>query len=333
MAHLGFDEGLRSSSAVGEIFGRRRGASDAEKVIEVEQHFIEESPYESVRAAVRNTNGGEVANTLRAWVVGFVFVTIASGINMFLSMRNPAIVIPTVVILLLVYPIGCLGAKVMPTRHFNTLGITWSLNTGPFNIKEHAVVTLMANVTYGYAYSTDALIALQAKPLFNLDLGWGFALLFTLSSQVIGIAIASLFRRFNVWPAALIWPQNLSVTTLLYALHDKSNIDPPQADGWSISQYRYYLYVTLGAFIWYWFPGVIWQGLSVFSFVTWIRPNNVVLNQLFGGFYRPVPDTTNLRLDIRKRLPWESAVESRLLPLEHLDRSGTLHDHSSDWYF
>lgn len=34
MAHLGFDEGLRSSSAVGEIFGRRRGASDAEKVID-----------------------------------------------------------------------------------------------------------------------------------------------------------------------------------------------------------------------------------------------------------------------------------------------------------
>lgn len=37
-------------------------------------------------------------------------------------------------------------------------------------------------------------------------------------------------------------------------------------------------------FVYYWIPGVLWQGLSVFSFVTWIRPNNVVLNQLFGGF-------------------------------------------------
>lgn len=40
----------------------------------------------------------------------------------------------------------------------------------------------------------------------------------------------------------------------------------------------------MGSFLYYWIPGVIFQGLSVFSFVTWIRPNNVVLNQLFGGF-------------------------------------------------
>lgn len=40
----------------------------------------------------------------------------------------------------------------------------------------------------------------------------------------------------------------------------------------------------LGMFCYYWLPGVLWQGLSVFAFVTWIRPNNVVLNQLFGGF-------------------------------------------------
>jgi OPT oligopeptide transporter protein len=44
------------------------------------------------------------------------------------------------------------------------------------------------------------------------------------------------------------------------------------------------LYVCLGSFVWYWFPGFIWQGLSVFAFVTWIRPNSPVINQLFGGF-------------------------------------------------
>ena len=57
------------------------------------------------------------------------------------------------------------------------------------------MVVLMANVTYGYAYSTDALLALQAEPLYNINMGWGFSLLFTISSQVIGIGIAGLFRR------------------------------------------------------------------------------------------------------------------------------------------
>lgn len=142
----------------------------------------------------------------------------------------------------------------------------------------------LLKVTYGYAYSTDALLALDAKPLYHLHLGWGFQLLFTLSSQLIGIAISGMFRRFLVWPAALIWPANFSMTSLLYALHDRKRMDPSVTNGWKISGYRYFAYVSIASFVHYWFPGVIWQGLSVFSFPTWIAPNNVVVNQLFGGF-------------------------------------------------
>lgn len=239
---------------------------------------------EYVEAAVRVEDGEEPANTLRAWVLGFFFVTVAAGVNMLLSMRSPAISIPVVAILLLVYPVGCFWARVMPTRTFNTFGVVWSLNPGPFSIKEHTVVTLMASVTYGYAYSTDALLALQAKSLYDHDLGVGFQLLFTISSQLIGICLAGLGRRFLVWPAALTWPSNFSTTTLLYALHDKSKTDPAQANGWSISHYRWFVYVASAMFVYYWFPGFIWQGLSVFDFPTWIAPNNVIVNQLFGGF-------------------------------------------------
>lgn len=239
---------------------------------------------EYVEAAVRAEDGEEPANTLRAWVLGFFFVTIASGVNMLLSMRSPAITIPVVAILLLVYPLGCFWVRVVPEWSFKTFGVVWSLNPGPFNIKEHTVVTLMASVTYGYAYSTDALLALQAKSLYNHDLGVGFQLLFTISSQLIGVCLAGLGRRFLVWPAALTWPNNFSTTTLLYALHDKSTTDPTQANGWSISHYRWFVYVASGMFVYYWFPGFIWQGLSVFDFPTWIKPENVVVNQLFGGF-------------------------------------------------
>lgn len=71
---------------------------------------------------------------------------------------------------------------------------------------------------------------------------------------------------------------------LFYSLHDRSKSDPAKTGGWSISRYRWYLYIFAASFIWYWIPGFIWQGLSVFAFVTWIKPNNVVVNQLFGGF-------------------------------------------------
>lgn len=82
----------------------------------------------------------------------------------------------------------------------------------------------------------------------------------------------------------MIWPQNLVSTSVFYCLHDHSKTNPNLANGWSISRYRYFFYVCIGSFVWYWFPGYLAQFLSVFSFVTFIRPNSVVINQLFGGW-------------------------------------------------
>jgi hypothetical protein len=61
---------------------------DHEKAAEIDKSFAQDSQYESVRAAVRNTDGREPANTVRAWVLGMLFTTIGSGLNMFLSMRQ-----------------------------------------------------------------------------------------------------------------------------------------------------------------------------------------------------------------------------------------------------
>jgi hypothetical protein len=60
---------------------------DVETMKEAEAAFAEDSPYAEVKAAVRPVDGGEPANTVRAWILGMVFVTICSGLNMFLSMR------------------------------------------------------------------------------------------------------------------------------------------------------------------------------------------------------------------------------------------------------
>ncbi|PGH32845.1 OPT family small oligopeptide transporter [[Emmonsia] crescens] len=259
-------------------------SGDTEKAAAIEQNLTEDSPYPEVRAAVRNTDEELVANTVRAWMLGFFFITVGGGLNMFLSMRSPAISFPSLVVQLLVFPIGCFWAKVVTRRVFNTFGLRWTFNPGPFTIKEHTVVTLMANVSITYAYSTDALLALKAKEYFNIDMGWGFQLLFTLSSQLIGISLAGLFRRFCVWPSSMMWPAVFSNTSLQYALHDKSGLDPSITNGWSISRFRWFMYLGLASFVYYWFPGVIWKGLSVFCFLTWIKPNNVVINQLFGGF-------------------------------------------------
>jgi OPT family small oligopeptide transporter len=251
---------------------------------DVAHELMENSPYPEVRAAIPNYDEGGHSNTIRAWVIGMVLATIGSGLNMLFSMRDPYIIIPSYVAQVVAYPIGKAWEKVMPDREYSLFGLKFNFNPGPFSKKEHAITVIMANATFngGAAYSTDVLLAQRA--FYGQNFGWGFELLMTISTQMLGFGIAGFFTRFLVTPAAMIWPANLINGSLFNALHDHRSPDPAKTNGWSIGRYRLFLYVMIGSFCWYWFPGFIAPFLSVFAWVTWIRPNNPVINQLFGGW-------------------------------------------------
>lgn len=77
----------------------------------------------------------------------------------------------------------------------------------------------------------------------------------------------------------MIWPGVLSNVALLTSLHSRANA---VADGWKMSRIRFFMVVGGCAFIWYWLPGLMWTGLSYFTWICWIVPDNVVVNQVFG---------------------------------------------------
>lgn len=51
---------------------------------------------------------------------------------------------------------------------------------------------------------------------------------------------------------------------------------------WLNAGYKFYFYVVLGSFVWFWFPDYIMTCLSAFAFATWIAPKNQVVNTIFG---------------------------------------------------
>jgi hypothetical protein len=83
-----------------------------------------------------------------------------------------------------------------------------------------------------------------------------------------------------VYPAALVWPTSLSSTVLFRALHEPES--RKAANGWTITRYRFFAYITAFAFVAFWFPDYIWTSLSTFAFITWIVPHNQKANTLFG---------------------------------------------------
>ncbi|CAK7218725.1 hypothetical protein SBRCBS47491_003608 [Sporothrix bragantina] len=242
---------------------------------------VEDSPYPEVRAAVHNYDTNLPCNTVRAWVIGLTLVVVGASMNTLFSLRQPSISIGTLVAQIIAWPMGHAWARVMPHRRFNTFGLHWSLNPGPFNVKEHSIIVVMAGVSFTVAYATD--IVLAQLVFYKQDFGLIFQLLMVVSSQSIGYGIAGMMRRFLVYPASMIWPGNLVAVTLMNAMYEEAPRPDPTIIGGRMPRYRWFAYVTLGAFLYYFIPGYLAQFLSVLAIPTFLAPNSPIVNQLFGG--------------------------------------------------
>ena len=241
----------------------------------------ENSPYAEVCAAVPNYDEDVPASTVRAWALGISLAVFGAAVNTLFSLRQPAISIGTIVAQLFAYFLGVAWAKFIPSRQLSLFGLKWNTNPGSFNVKEHTVVVVMANVSLGTAYATDIILA--QVTFFKQDFGILFQLLLVITSQSLGYGIAGLLRKVLVYPAAMIWPINVVSATLLHSMHEKHEEPDPKIIGGRMSRYKWFGLVMLGSYLYYFLPGFLAQFLSIFAFATWIAPNSPVVNQLFGG--------------------------------------------------
>ncbi|KAG9250828.1 OPT oligopeptide transporter protein-domain-containing protein [Emericellopsis atlantica] len=257
-------------------------SGDPEKEAALDESLIQEdSPYYEVRISVPPTDTDMPINTIRAWTIGALMCTIVAACNVLLNMRRAPLTITSTVVQLIAYPIGCGWANVVPAKTFRLFGHELSLNPGPFNVKEHTIITMMTAAGSIASYTIDILLAQEI--FYGQHFSWGYQILLTMSTQAMGFGMAGMSRRFLVWPSSMVWPAVLITTTVMYSLHDHRPSDPAQTNGWKIGRYRFFLVVALLTFVWEWVPQVFAQFLQLFMFACWIAPNNVVVNQVFGG--------------------------------------------------
>ncbi|KAJ5087396.1 hypothetical protein N7456_011012 [Penicillium angulare] len=240
---------------------------DADEILPFD---ADDSPFPEVRAVIQPVDDLSLpVNTIRMWTIGLIFTIVGSGLNQFFSLRQPSVTISALVAQLLAFPVGCAWARWMP------LGV---LNPDRhFNIKEHGLITIMANVSIGSAAATQIIEAVVK--FYDMPSHGGLEVLLCITTQLFGFGLAGMTIRWLVTPASMIWPQVLSNAALLTTLHSRQN---KIADGWKISRLNFFLVVFLAGATWYFAPGYLFTGLSTFSFICWIVPSNVVVNQLFG---------------------------------------------------
>ncbi|KDP42149.1 hypothetical protein JCGZ_03016 [Jatropha curcas] len=238
----------------------------------------EQCPVKQVELTVPKTDDPTLpVLTFRMWVLGLASCIILSVVNQFFWYRSQPMFVSAISAQIAVVPLGHLMARTLTRRVFLN-GRKWefTLNPGPFNVKEHVLITIFANSGAGTVYATHILSAV--KLLYRRKLTFLPAFIVMVTTQVLGFGWAGLFRKYLVEPGEMWWPSNLVQVSLFSALHEKGK--RPKG---KVTRTQFFLIVLVCSFAYYIFPGYLMTILTSFSWVCWLAPKSIFVQQLGSG--------------------------------------------------
>ncbi|KAL6332805.1 hypothetical protein AAG906_015068 [Vitis piasezkii] len=210
----------------------------------------ERTPVEEVALVVPETDDQTLpVMTFRAWFLGIISCSLLIFLNTFFSYRTQPLTISAILMQIAVLP-----------EEFKVFGWGFSLNPGPFNMKEHVIITVFANcgVSYGGVTRTRSAPLLITCYHVNRILGYGWA---------------GMLRKYLVEPAEMWWPSNLLGFLSLERIKVK-RLDPDAI---------FLLFLTASFLLCP--PGYLFPILTFFSWVCWVWPHSITAQQIGSGYH------------------------------------------------
>ncbi|KAM0822505.1 hypothetical protein ACQ4PT_071449 [Festuca glaucescens] len=242
---------------------------------------VDDCPIEEVRLTVPITDDPTLpALTFRTWFLGIISCALLAFCNQFFSYRQNPLNISSLSVQIVVLPLGRLMAACLPPKVVGFKGTGWSfsLNPGPFNLKEHVLITIFANTGSSYVYAVG--IVTIVKAFYHRDINPLAAMLLIQTTQLMGYGWAGLFRKFLVDSPYMWWPSNLVQVALFRALHEKEK--RPKG---GITRLQFFLVVLAASFAYYIVPNFLFPTISNISVVCLVWRNSVTAQQIGSGVY------------------------------------------------
>ncbi|KAK6456527.1 OPT oligopeptide transporter protein-domain-containing protein [Scheffersomyces xylosifermentans] len=251
------------------------------------------SPYPQVRAVTDPFDDPTIpVETVRVYIAGIIWTAIGAVINQFFAERQPGISLDSSVVQIFLYPTGLALQYLLPKWKFKVWKYTIDLNPGPWSYKEQMLATLFYGVSSGTSYVSFNIHVQKMKIFYdNQWANFGYQTLLILSNNFLGFGFAGIFRKFAVYPVESIWPTVLPTIALNRALTVPEKKE--RLNGWVITKYVFFFITFASSFVYFWIPTYLFQALSNFNWMTWIKPDNfnlaVVTGSLSGLGLNPVP--------------------------------------------
>ncbi|KAL1642024.1 hypothetical protein SLS58_005612 [Diplodia intermedia] len=170
------------------------------------------------------------------------------------------------------YILGIFMEKCTPKSGF----IGYWFNPQPFNSKEHTAIIIIASSASQVAVAIQV-IAVQ-RLYYNNAPSTALSLLIVLSTQCLGYGFAGILRRAVVYPAKMVWPMLLPVSSLLEVLHQER--EQPS------HRRRIMYWVFTAILLWQFLPGYIMPILSGVSVFCLANQSSTIFTTIFGGSNR-----------------------------------------------
>lgn len=240
---------------------------------------VNDSPIEQVRLTVPITDDPTLpCLTFRTWFLGIISCGVLAFLNQFFGYRQNPLYISSVSAQIVVLPIGKLMAATLPHKLVPIPGTKWafSLNPGPFNLKEHVLITIFANSGSNSVYAVGIITIVKA--FYHGEIHPVAAMLLTQTTQLLGYGWAGIFRKFLVDSPYMWWPANLVQVSLFRALHE---VEKRPKRG--VTRLQFFLMVLVSSFSYYIVPNYLFPSITALSFVCWIWKDSVTAQQIGSG--------------------------------------------------
>ncbi|XP_042404526.1 oligopeptide transporter 5-like [Zingiber officinale] len=240
---------------------------------------VDDCPIEQVRLTVSTADDpSEPCMTFRTWVLGVISCVLLSFVNQFFGYRTNQLSISSVCVQIVALPIGRWMARTLPATVVRLPFTRWgfSLNPGPFTMKEHVLITILASSGTGTVYAVNILTIVKA--FYHRGLNVMAALLLVQTTQLLGYGWAGLYRKYLVDSPYMWWPANLIQVSLFRALNE----DERRPKG-GVSRFQFFLIVSACSFAYYIIPNYLFPTIGSLSFICWIWKDSIVAHQFGSG--------------------------------------------------
>ncbi|KAG0463098.1 hypothetical protein HPP92_021574 [Vanilla planifolia] len=242
---------------------------------------IEENdhPIEEVRLTVDPTDNPNLpVLTFRTWLLGVISCVLLSFANMFFGYRSNQLSIGSVCIQIITLPIGRFLAATLPKKDIKVplTRCSFSLNPGPFSMKEHCLITIFASAGAGGLYAIH--IVTIVKAFYHRKIHPIAAFLLAQCTQLLGYGWAGLYRKYLVESPYMWWPANLVQVSLFKALHLKE-----KRKRRTLTMFQFFIVVFISSFAYYAIPGFLFPAISTISVLCLIFKKSVTMQQIGSG--------------------------------------------------